>query len=321
MRTQEGSNVAVVAVRGNFDDAQTGVKKIFGNEAIRRKIGKCGLMFSSANSINWGRLLPQTVYYFSAWCDLVNAGKIAADEAVDFCVPTGNFGDILAGYYARKMGLPIHRLICASNANNVLTDFLKTGTYDRNRPFRTTISPSMDILISSNLERLLYDITGCDGEKVAGWMKQLGTEGKYTVDARTLEKIQNIFAAGFCSDEETKEEIRRVYGQMHYLCDPHTAVASCVGRRYRETDGSRTHLVLVSTASPYKFAPDVLSALTPDAQPSENVFEDVRRLASITGTAVPTSIAALETKPVRFSQTCEKDGMGDAVLAAAEGKA
>ncbi len=320
MRTQEGGNVAVVAVHGNFDDAQTGVKKIFGNEAIRRKIGEQGLMFSSANSINWGRLLPQIVYYFSAWCDLANAGKISADEAVDFCVPTGNFGDILAGYYARKMGLPIRRLICASNSNNVLTDFLKTGVYDRNRPFHTTISPSMDILISSNLERLLYDITGRDGEKVTRWMEQLSTDGKYTVDSETLAKIQSIFAAGFCSDEETKEEIRRIYKQMHYLCDPHTAVASCIGRQYRKADGNRVHLVVISTASPYKFGPDVLTALTPGVQPSENVFEDVRRLSSMTGTVVPASIAALETRPVRFSQVCEKDGMGDAVLVAAERK-
>lgn len=320
MRTQEGANVSVVAVQGNFDDAQTGVKKIFGDTEIREKIAENGLMFSSANSINWGRLLPQIVYYFSAWCDLAAAGTIAPDEEIDFCVPTGNFGNILAAYYAKKMGLPIHRLICASNANNVLTEFLTTGVYDRNRKFYSTISPSMDILVSSNLERLLYDVTGKDDEKVCAWMKQLSETGRYQVDGVTLERIQNLFSAGFCDDKETKEEIRRVYSAEHYLCDPHTAVAARVCRKYRETGSCAAHAVVVSTASPYKFASEVLDAVSPDAKAGGDMFRSVRMLSETTGTPVPEPIAALETKPVRFSQSCTKDRMGGAVLAAAARK-
>ena len=320
MRTQEGANVFVTAVQGNFDDAQTGVKKIFGDAEIQKKIAGHGLMFSSANSINWGRLLPQIVYYFSAWCDLAEAGTVAPGEKIDFCVPTGNFGDILAAYYAKKMGLPVHRLICASNANNVLTEFLTTGVYDRNRQFYSTISPSMDILVSSNLERLLYDVTGRDDEKVCAWMKQLAETGRYQVDGDTLEKIHSLFSAGFCDDGETKEEIRRIYQTEHYLCDPHTAVAARVCRKYRETTGGTAHTVVVSTASPYKFAPDVLDAVAPDMQTDGDVFRAVRLLSQVTGMPVPGSIAALETKPLRFSQSCPKECMGAAVLEAAARK-
>ena len=314
MRTQEGKNVSVVAVEGNFDNAQTGVKRIFGNSEIREKIARRGMMFSSANSINWGRLLPQIVYYFSAWCDLAAAGTVGPEEAIDFCVPTGNFGDILAAYYAKKMGLPIRRLICASNANNVLTEFLTTGVYDRNRKFYSTISPSMDILVSSNLERLLYDVTGRDGARVSGWMEQLSKTGRYQVDGDTLSQIQSLFSAGFCNDEDTRDEIRRIYETQHYLCDPHTAVAARVCREYREKNGGAAHAVVVSTASPYKFAPDVLAALDPAAEPGGDAFEAVRALSRLTGTPVPAPIASLETKPLRFSQTCPKDAMETAVL-------
>lgn len=320
MRTQEGANVSVIAVQGNFDDAQTGVKKIFADVGIKEKLAQNGLMFSSANSINWGRLLPQIVYYFSAWCDLIATGKITEGEAIDFCVPTGNFGDILAAYYAKKMGLPIRRLICASNANNVLTEFLTTGVYDRNRKFYSTISPSMDILISSNLERLLYDMTGRDSEKVCGWMKQLSETGRYQVDGATLEKIQQIFSAGFCGDRETKNEIGRIYREEHYLCDPHTAVAARVCREYRKKGDCAAHTVIVSTASPYKFAPDVLDAVSPEAETGGNVFQAVRTLSKLTGTTVPAQIAALETKPLHFSKICPKDQMGAAVLEAAARK-
>ena len=300
MRTQEGSNVSVVAVQGNFDDAQTGVKKIFADEDVQKQLAANGMMFSSANSINWGRLLPQIVYYFSAYCDLVASGTVQLGEEIDFCVPTGNFGDILAGYYAKKMGLPIHRLICASNANNVLTEFLTTGVYDRNRRFFTTISPSMDILVSSNLERLLYDVTGHDDAKVSGWMKQLSETGRYEVDS------------------ETKDEIRRVYETEQYLCDPHTAVAARVAREYRNKNGSEVHhTVVVSTASPYKFAPDVLGAVSPESDPAGDVFHAVEMLSALTKTQVPESIAALRAKPLRFSDVCSKDGMRDAVLRAA----
>lgn len=318
MRTQEGKNVSVVGVSGNFDDTQTGVKKIFGDEAVRRKIAERGLMFSSANSINWGRLLPQIVYYFSAWCDLLESGAVCPGEEVNFCVPTGNFGDILAAYYAKKMGLPVHRLICASNANDVLTEFLTTGIYNRNRTFYTTISPSMDILVSSNLERLLFDLTGGDDARVAGWMRELGLGGTYCVDPETLRKIRGLFWAGSCDDAETKEEIREVCDSRHYLCDPHTAVAARVCRRYRaETGDNGTHTVVVSTASPYKFAPDVLEALEGGDRAERDAFRAVRLLAEKTGVPVPAPIASLESKPLRFSEVCGKDEMGDAVVRAA----
>lgn len=318
MRTQEGDNVSVVGVRGNFDDAQTGVKKIFGDEAIRRKIGKYGLMFSSANSINWGRLLPQIVYYFSAWCGLLESGAVRPGGEVNFCVPTGNFGDILAAYYAKKMGLPVHRLICASNANDVLTQFLTTGVYDRNRPFHATISPSMDILVSSNLERLLFDLTGGDDVRVAGWMRELGERGAYRVDPETLRKIRGLFWAGSCGDEETREEIRGIYASRRYLCDPHTAVAACVGSRYRdETGDAETPMVVVSTASPYKFAPDVLAALENGGAAGQDAFRSVGLLSEKTGVPVPAPIASLALKPLRFSEVCGRDEMGAAVLRAA----
>lgn len=317
MRTQEGKNVSVVAVEGNFDDAQAGVKRIFGDAEIRKKLGERGMMFSSANSINWGRLLPQIVYYFSAWCDLAAAGTIGPDEAVDFCVPTGNFGDILAAYYAKKMGLPVRRLICASNANNVLTEFLTTGVYDRNRKFYSTISPSMDILVSSNLERLLYDVIGGDDGRVRGWMKQLAETGRYRVDGETLERIQSVFSAGFCDDAGTKEEIRRVYETERYLCDPHTAVAARVCRDFREKDGGAAHAVIVSTASPYKFAPDVLAAVSPETETGGDAFRAARALSGLTGMPVPEPIARLEAKPMRFSRSCPKDAMGAAALEAA----
>ena len=320
MRTQEGDNVSVIAVRGNFDDAQAGVKKIFGDADICRKAEKCGFMLSSANSINWGRLLPQIVYYFSAWCDLASAGVIKQGEKINFCVPTGNFGNILAAYYAGRMGLPINRLICASNANNVLTDFLTTGVYDRNRRFYTTISPSMDILVSSNLERLLFDITG-DDRQVAEWMGQLAKYGRYQIDGASLQKVKNTFSAGFCGDAETEEEIRRVFSARHYLCDPHTAVAAHVCREYREKTGDKSHTVIVSTASPYKFAPDVLNALEQGKGAAQGTFSAVRSLSEITRVSVPKPIANIENKPLRFSKACEKGQMGSAVLEAAGWKA
>mgnify|MGYP000882727682 CR=1 FL=1 len=315
MRTQEGGNVSVVGVRGNFDDAQTGVKRIFGDEAIRRKVGERGLMLSSANSINWGRLLPQIVYYFSAWCDLLKSGSVRPGEEVNFCVPTGNFGDILAAYYAKRMGLPVRRLICASNANDVLTQFLTTGVYDRNRAFHPTISPSMDILVSSNLERLLFDLTGGDGARVSAWMQELAENGTYRVDPETFRRVREIFRASSCSDAETKEEIREAYGEHRYLCDPHTAVAMRACGRYLAGTGDGTHTVVVSTASPFKFAPDVLEALGGEA--AGDVFRAVERLSEKTGAPVPAPIASLEKKPLRFSEVCGKDEMGTAVLRAA----
>ncbi|NCC69898.1 MAG: threonine synthase, partial [Clostridia bacterium] len=223
MVTQTGENVRVCAVTGNFDDAQTGVKTIFGNKALAEALSGRGWFLSSANSINWGRLLPQIVYYFSAYCNFVESGRIKLGEKLNFSVPTGNFGDILAGWYAKQMGLPVGRFICASNANNVLSEFITTGIYDRNRPFYTTVSPSMDILVSSNLERLLFSVTESDDE-VAGYMKRLKETGKYEVADNVRVRIQKDFFAGFCSDAETLAEIGKVWEDRHYLMDTHTAV-------------------------------------------------------------------------------------------------
>ena len=312
MCTQEGSNVFVCAVEGNFDDAQTGVKRIFGDAEIRRRLDESGMMFSSANSINWGRLLPQIVYYFSAYCDLCARGAVKSGEPVNFAVPTGNFGDILAAYYAKKMGLPVKKLICASNRNRVLTDFLRTGVYSRNRRFYATISPSMDILVSSNLERLLFDLTGGDAGRVASWMRQLAETGEYRVDGEVLERIGELFYAGFCDGGATRGEVRSRFGAGHGGGAPRTAVAARVCGDYRRETGDGTPTVVVSTASPYKFAPDVLRALGEPEAGGE--FEAVGALSRLTGTRVPAPIAALKEKPVRFSASCKKGEMGAAVL-------
>ncbi len=318
MNTQEGENVSVCAIQGNFDDAQTGVKKIFTNPEVNNLLDQNGMLFSSANSINWGRLLPQIVYYFSAYCDLMKTGEMDYEgEKVNIVVPTGNFGNILAAYYAMKMGLPVNKLVCASNANNVLTEFIKTGVYNRNRQFYTTISPSMDILVSSNLERLLYDLTGCSSEKVAGWMAELAQNGQYSVDAETLQKLQAIFYAGYCGDESTKEEIRTMYQTENYLCDTHTAVAVNVYKQYAaQMQDSTTPSIIVSTASPYKFADSVLNAVTGE-QPTGGEFATIDALAAVTGTAVPEPISSLKEKPVRFQNTCSVAEMEQEVLRAA----
>lgn len=317
MNTQEGDNVCVCAIEGNFDDAQSGVKRLFVDQEINAQLDRHGMLFSSANSINWGRLLPQIVYYFSAYAQLLKQGAVQVGEKVNFVVPTGNFGNILAGYYAMKMGLPVNRLVCASNENNVLTDFIRTGTYDRNRPFHTTISPSMDILVSSNLERLLYDLTGCNDAQVAGWMKQLSETGRYTVDAATLQKLQSVFWADFCDDADTRRAVRAMEETEHYLCDPHSAVAFEVYRRYlQETHDDGTPTVVVSTASPYKFAASVLEALGSELYAQDGVrdeFEQVQQLSALTGTQAPAPIQALEGKPVRFQEVSSVANMGQAV--------
>ena len=260
MATQKGENVQVYAVQGNFDDAQTGVKKVFADADVAAELEKRGIRLSSANSINWGRLVPQIVYYFYAYFRLAEQGAVEWGKPVDFCVPTGNFGDILAGYYAKQMGLPVGRLVCASNRNNVLTDFLSTGTYDRTRPFYQTASPSMDILISSNLERLLALMEGA-GENVADYMNALAAHGKYTVKPETAQKIASEFACGFCGDEDTEKTIAQLFAEQGYLLDTHTAVAWNVAGQYRTKSGSDRPLVAVSTASPFKFCKSVLEAL------------------------------------------------------------
>ena len=308
MATQEGANVAVYAVRGNFDDAQTGVKRVFADKEIAARLAQRNICLSSANSINWGRLAPQIVYYFAAYAQLLKAGKIAFGGEVDFCVPTGNFGDILAGYYAKQMGLPVGRLVCASNQNNVLTDFLRTGVYTARRAFYKTSSPSMDILVSSNLERLLWHVTGSDAE-VAGLMDQLNREGSYTVRPETLAAIQGTFACGWSSEEEVAAEIRTRWERDGYLCDTHTAVAFHVAGQQKRAG---VPMVVLSTASPFKFPRSVLAALGHAAP--ENDFEAMQALEQATGRTAPASLAGLRQKPERFDAVIDPSQIAEVAL-------
>ena len=310
MVTQEGDNVGVAAVVGNFDDAQTGVKRLFSDGAVRQELADQGYFLSSANSINWGRVLPQLVYYISAYCDLLRDGKLAPGQSVNICVPTGNFGNILAAYYAREMGLPIGQLICASNSNNVLTDFIREGVYDRNRQFYTTMSPSMDILISSNLERLLFALTG-DTAEVRGYMDQLAETGRYQVSGRVKDKLQKCFKGYFCDDRETQRVIRSMYDKHGYLIDTHTAVAFSALEQYRQETGDDTPAVVASTASPFKFCASVLEALGETA-PAHGL-DALDQLSAKTGLPAPAPLAGLRDKQVRFTQVVEKDRMVDAV--------
>ena len=311
MVTQAGDNVRVVAVRGNFDDAQRGVKEIFGDAAMAAELAAAHTKLSSANSINWGRLVPQIVYYFSVYADLLAAQKIQAGDAVNFTVPTGNFGNILAGYYAKRMGLPVGKLVCASNENNVLTDFLRRGIYDRRRPFYQTMSPSMDILVSSNLERLLYHLTE-DTAQVDAWMRSLAEEGVYDA-SMILPALHENFWAAFTSDMMTEEEIRIVYERTSYTLDTHTAVAYRVAEDYRRETGDMRPMIVLSTASPYKFGASVLQALGKDTDGLDE-FTLMERLQKHSGMPIPTRLAALRTAPVRHEEVCEKDGMRDTVL-------
>lgn len=315
MTTQEGENVDVCAIEGNFDDAQTGVKKIFTTPEINEKLKANNMLFSSANSINWGRLLPQIVYYISAYCDMVNNKTIKMGDKINVVVPTGNFGNILAAYYGSLMGLPVKKFICASNSNNVLTDFIKTGTYDKSRQFYTTISPSMDILVSSNLERLLYILSDGDDKKVKSYMTQLKTEGKYTVDNKIFSKIQDKFYGGYCDDNATKETIKNLLAQSDYLADTHTAVAVNVYSKYvAETGDKDTPVILASTASPYKFSRSVLEAVAPEADLLVSEFEMADMLNKITGVSVPKPLAQLKNKKVRFSNVSAVNDMPEYVL-------
>jgi len=314
MITQEGNNVDVAAVCGNFDDAQSGVKLIFGDAEYADVLERNGFMLSSANSINWGRLVPQIVYYFSAYCNLLKNDEIKLGDAINFVVPTGNFGNILAAYYAKEMGLPIHKLICASNENNVLTDFIKTGVYDKNRPFKTTSSPSMDILISSNLERLLYQVTGCDDMRVSGWMNALKEEGFYEVPDVTKARIKEVFYGGYCDDAKTSEAISKVHAEFGYVMDTHTAVAKCVYDMYKEETGDETKSVIVSTASPFKFGDSVLNAISGEgAADGLDDFALLEALSQKADLTIPASLSALKTKPVIFTTSCDKTEMYDVV--------
>ena len=302
MVSQEGSNVTVCAIRGNFDDAQNGVKQIF--SACRQKA--LPFRLSSANSINIGRLVPQIVYYFRAYRDLLDAGRITMGEEVNFSVPTGNFGNILAGYLAKRLGLPVGKLLCASNANNVLTDFIRTGIYDRRRPLHKTLSPSMDILVSSNLERLLFLLSE-DSALVAELMQQLNENGHYTVPQHLLAQRPALFYADWCDDENGKATIGRVWEQHHYLCDTHTASAWAVAENYVNQTGDRRPVVVLSTASPYKFPAAVLSAIGGAACGSE--FDQMESLQRLTGIPIPRNLADLRTKTERHTAVISTDDM------------
>ena len=312
MVTQDGANVGVCAVVGNFDDAQAGVKRIFSDEKMRATLAERGYFLSSANSINWGRILPQVVYYISAYCDLVRDGEIKMGGKVNFCVPTGNFGDILAAYYAKRMGLPVGKLICASNCNDVLTDFLRTGVYDRNRPFHTTMSPSMDILVSSNLERLLFDLSGENDAEVRGYMEALAKDGKYEVSDAIKARLAEEYWGGFCDEDGTAATIAEYYKEKGYRIDTHTAVAANVMAQYRKATGDETVTVFVSTASPYKFCNHVLTAI--GETPAGDGVELLDQLSSVSGVTVPRRLAALKGKERRFDMTAEKQNMDNVVL-------
>lgn len=314
MVTQSGNNVSTVAVNGNFDDTQTGVKKIFTDNDLNDVMKEKGLAFSSANSINWGRLVPQIVYYFSAYADLVKDNTINIGEKINFVVPTGNFGNILAAWYAMDMGLPVNRLICASNENNVLTDFLINGVYDKRRRFFKTLSPSMDILISSNLERLLYEIGGKNPELIRTWMNDLSEKGSYTVDDTTRELIQNVFWGGYSSDEETIACIKSVYDDRGYVMDTHTAVAMDVYDKYVIYTGDLTQTVLVSTASPFKFNKSVSKALLGDKIEGLNEFKLLGMLSEKTGWNIPEGLKDLDKKQILHKAVCDKDEMDKIVM-------
>ncbi len=310
MQTQLGDNVDVTAIYGNFDDAQSGVKKIFGDISTAELLTKESVFLSSANSINWGRLAPQIAYYVSAYCDMVKDGKIVLGDKIDICVPTGNFGNIFAAYIAKMMGLPLEKLICASNQNNVLTEFLETGTYNRNRHFYTTTSPSMDILISSNLERLLYLVAG--PEKTAKYMKDLNEIGVYTVEKEVIDAIRETFVGYYASEEDSASAIRYAYEKHGYLCDTHTAVGYYASREHLKNAANIRPIVLASTASPYKFAGAVYKALT--GKDASGELEALDELSALTGTEIPTPLAHIGERKVRFEKTIHPEEMTASVL-------
>lgn len=318
MCTQEGNNVNVVAVKGNFDDCQTGVKKIFGSAECKKKLAEKGYLLSSANSINFGRLAPQICYYFSAYCDLVTSDQIKMGDKVNFTVPTGNFGNILAGYYAKKMGLPVGTLVCASNKNNVLTDFWNKGTYDVKRPFYKTMSPSMDILVSSNLERLIFELSGRDAALTKERMASLAATGRYSLRAEELQKTRSEFFAAYAGEGDTVDCIYEFFDEYGYPMDTHTGVAMSVAQRYEEKmkkDNPKEALppmVVVSTASPYKFPQDVLYALT--GNDVKDSFKGIKRINLLTAMKVPEALKAIRYKPILFKQTTVPDKMFDEVL-------
>ncbi len=312
MVTQKGDNTFVVGIHGNFDDAQTGVKTMFGSEDLKKMLDENGYQFSSANSINIGRLVPQVVYYVYAYAQLVKNGRIHAGDKMNVTVPTGNFGNILAAYYAKQIGLPIGRLICASNKNKVLFDFFETGVYDRNREFYVTSSPSMDILISSNLERLIYQIAGCSAEKTCSLMKELGETGKYTIDEGMRSQLDGFYG-GYADEEATLSRIRELYEKTGYVIDTHTAVASAIYKQYVDKTGDQTPTVIASTASPYKFSRSVMTAICGDVS-GYSEFELVDQLIKASRVPEPPAVTEIRTAPVRHKTVCDKDEMEAVVL-------
>ena len=308
MVTQAGDNTMVVGIHGNFDDAQSGVKAIFGNKELAKELDKAGYQFSSANSINIGRLVPQVVYYVYAYAKLLEGGEIKDGETINVVVPTGNFGNILAAYYAKQLGVPIGKLICASNDNKVLYDFFQTGEYNRNRPFILTTSPSMDILISSNLERLLYRIAGDDAAKDQELMKELTADGKYTITDAMKEKLGD-FCGYYVTEAEDAQEIAKVYKDTGYVMDTHTAVAACAYEKYKAQTGDETKTVIASTASPYKFPRSVMESIDAEKYGKLGDFELVDELSRISGVAVPNAIEEIRTAPVRHKTVCEVQDM------------
>ncbi len=315
MQKQEGKNVKVTAIRGNFDDAQQFLKRVFVDKEFNEKVKEEGLILSSANSINIGRLIPQVVYYVATYAELVDRGAIHEDEAFHVVVPTGNFGNILAAYFAKQMGIPIGKLICASNKNNVLADFFETGTYDKKREFYTTISPSMDILESSNFERFLYYVTGEDSQRTAELMKELKEKGEVTVLSEELQRAKRDFLGAYVTDEETKAVIEQVYNSYGYLLDPHTAVAMGAYRKVLQKDAQigRCHTVIAATAHPFKFPDAVCEAL--GLLPGDTPYETLKRISAVTGVVFPKALADLEDKKVRFADSIEKDEIGDSIWA------
>lgn len=312
MRTQKGENTSVVAIGGNFDDAQSGVKRLFADEALKGELEAAGFQFSSANSINIGRLVPQIVYYVYAYAKLLENGEIGDGEEINVAVPTGNFGNILAAYFAKRMGLPIKTLICASNDNKVLYDFFTTGTYDRNREFILTESPSMDILISSNLERLIYMSAGCDAKANGALMRELETKGSYTVTP-DMRRFMEDFQGGFATQKEDGEAIRRIFKDTGYLVDTHTGVAAAVYKAYRDRTGDTTKTVIASTASPYKFARSVLGALKGEEIQEADEFAVAEELSRLSGVPVPAAVGELRSAPILHDRECAAADMKAAV--------
>ena len=315
MTTQQGNNVYVAGINGNFDDAQTGVKRMFTDKAVLERLKEENKRFSSANSINFGRLAPQIVYYLSAYCDWVNSGRIAFGEAVNIVVPTGNFGNILAAYYAKHMGMPVNKLICASNTNRVLTDFIQTGVYDRNRDFHVTSSPSMDILISSNLERLLFLLCGRNDGEIKGYMQDLAETGRYTVSDDVKIKLQHEFAAGSGNEELTRKTIADTFEKTGILLDPHTAVGVGVYNEYKAETGDNTPTIIAATANPFKFAAAILPALG-KACDGIDEFEQLKQLAAITGWEIPPQLEKLKDLPERFTAVYAREELAQTVLSA-----